>query len=146
MNWNDIQILYWRELKSALRERSIVINSVLIPILLYPLLLWLTYTGMTFVSGQTSEMQSRIVLVDFPASHEQLKRELENGKRITIVNSSDPASALKTGSIDVIVRFDEGTGNNFRAHLTYDESRPQSSHTLIRIEQKLTDYRERYIQ
>src|SRR5215471_16346654 len=121
MNWKDIQILYWRELKSALRERSIVVNSILIPILLYPLLLWLTYTGITFVSGQTSEMQSRIVLVDFPPFHEQLKRDLARDKRITIVDSSDPAFALKSGSIDVIVRFEEGAANNFRAHLIYDE-------------------------
>src|SRR5215475_14753328 len=103
MNWNDIQILYWRELKSALRERSIVINSVLIPILLYPLLLWLTYTGFTFVSGQTSQMQSRIVLLNFPGSHEPLKRELESDKRITIVDSREPESALKTGTVDAIV-------------------------------------------
>ena len=63
MNWSDIRVLYSRELKSALRERSIVVNSILIPILLYPLLLWLMYSGLSFVSGQRSEMDSRIVLV-----------------------------------------------------------------------------------
>src|SRR5215475_14008398 len=105
MNWNDISILYRRELRSALRERSIVVNSVLIPILLYPLLLWLMYTGVTFVSGQTSELDSRIMLVNFPTAHAELQRDLSRDKRIHIIDVGDPQSALKNGSLDAIVEF-----------------------------------------
>ena len=39
----EIRTLYTRELRSALRERNIVINSIILPILLYPVLLWLGY-------------------------------------------------------------------------------------------------------
>ena len=38
MNFKDIRVLYWREIRSALRDRTIVTNSILLPILLYPLL------------------------------------------------------------------------------------------------------------
>src|SRR3954453_18882852 len=99
MNWRDIGVLYQRELRSALRERSIVVNSILIPILLYPLLLWLMYTGITFVSGQTSDLESRIALLKFPTQHEDLKRDLATDKHIRIVDSADPNAALKTGSL-----------------------------------------------
>src|SRR5215475_2018240 len=137
MNWNDISILYRRELRSALRERSIVVNSVLIPILLYPLLLWLMYTGITFVSGQTSDMTSRIALMNFPSQHEQMRKDLVAGERLQIIESQDPQSALKAGLLDAIVEFQAVGDNNFRAHITYDESRAQSSQARTRVEQKI---------
>jgi len=64
----DIRLLYAREIRSALRERNIVVNSILLPIFLYPLLLWLVYSGMTFVSGQTEGFKSRVTLKGFPSS------------------------------------------------------------------------------
>ena len=56
MNFRDIRLLYWREIRSALRDRTIVMNSILLPILLYPLIIWLVYTGITFISGQNEEL------------------------------------------------------------------------------------------
>jgi hypothetical protein len=64
--WADIQLLYVRELRSALRERNIVVNGILVPIFLYPLMLWLIYTGITFVGGQTEGFASRMVLQGLP--------------------------------------------------------------------------------
>ncbi len=146
MNWNDIRVLYFRELKSALRERSIVINSILIPIILYPLLFWLMYTGFTFVSGQTSELDSRIVLVNFPAQHEELRRDLANDRRIKIVASPDPLPDLHRARIDAIVEFaPEGQGN-FRTKIAYDESRDQSAQARTSVEQKIAAYRQRFLQ
>ena len=54
-NGKDIGLLYIRELRSALRERNIVINSILLPIFLYPALLYLAYTGISFAGGQTEK-------------------------------------------------------------------------------------------
>src|SRR5215472_11405094 len=119
MNWNDIRVLYGRELRSALRERSIVVNSILIPILLYPTLLWLVYTGITFVSGQTSEINTRVALVNFPAQHQELRRELGQDKRIQIVEAKDSQAELKAGRLDLVVEFHPEADNNFRVSLTY---------------------------
>ena len=55
----DVATLYWRELKVALRERNIVVNSLLIPALLYPSMLWATFTGLAFVMGETEAQRSR---------------------------------------------------------------------------------------
>ena len=146
MNWNDIRILYLRELRSALRERSIVVNTILIPIILYPLMLWLMYTGFTFVSGQAAEMDSRVMLVNFPATHPELRSNFTIDKRIKIIDSTDPQSDLRNGSLDALVEFTPEGANNFRTHITYDESRDQSSQARSRVEQKITQYRERYLQ
>jgi len=146
MNWRDIYILYLRELKSALRERSIVVNSILIPILLYPLLLWLAYTGVAFVSGQTSEMDSRIVMVDLPPMHQQLKSAFTRDTHIKLIDSKDPQKALESGSVDAIVEFHPQAADNFTARIEYDESRAQSSQAHTRVEQKIEQYRRRYMQ
>ena len=63
MNWSEIRVLYARELKSALRERTIVINTILLPIFLYPVLLWVMFTGITFVQGMNEGFESRVAVV-----------------------------------------------------------------------------------
>jgi len=146
MNWKDIGILYSRELKSALRERSIVVNSILIPIILYPLMFWLMYTGFTFVSGQASELDSRVAVGNLPAYHDQLRREIATDKTIKITTSADPQSDLRQGSLDAFVEFVDVTPDSFRARISYDESRDQSSQARSRIEQKVTQYRQRFLQ
>ena len=37
--WRDVWVLYAREMRAALREKTIVLNSLFIPVFLYPLLL-----------------------------------------------------------------------------------------------------------
>jgi len=118
MNWSDIRILYLRELKSALRERSIVVNTILIPIILYPLMLWLMYTGFTFVSGQAAEMDSRVVFVNFPDKYPELRRDFTIDKRIKIIDSKDPLTDLQNGTLDALVVFTPEGEKNFRTHIT----------------------------
>lgn len=48
----DVLVLTQREMRSAFRETSVVLYSVLLPLLLYPFLLWLMVTAMTFIEGQ----------------------------------------------------------------------------------------------
>lgn len=55
IDFRDVRILYVREIRSALHERNILFNAVLMPLFLYPLFLWLMYTGISFVMGQTDD-------------------------------------------------------------------------------------------
>src|SRR5215470_5046275 len=119
MDLKAIGILYWREIRSALRDRTIVTNSILLPIFLYPLIIWLVYTGITFVSGQNEGLKSRIMLKDFPAAHETLKKEFERDQSILLVTSPDPADDLRNGTLDALVEFMPAqstlpAANNFR--------------------------------
>ena len=52
MDWRQVGLLYRREIRAALREKSIVINSILIPAFLYPFLLWAVLNGILFATGQ----------------------------------------------------------------------------------------------
>jgi sodium transport system permease protein len=151
MNFRDIRVLYLRELRSALRDRTIVTNSILLPIFLYPLIMWLVYTGITFVSGQNEELKSRIVLQNVPAAHLSLTKDFEADKSIVLVHSTAAAAEIRGGTLDAVVEFlpaksDLPIQNNFAARITFDESRDQSSRAKSRIDQKLSRYREAYLE
>ena len=64
----EIRLLYLRELRAALRERNIVVNSILIPLFLYPVMLWMMMSGWSFVRGQEERFVSRVALVGLPAA------------------------------------------------------------------------------
>src|SRR5215813_8619362 len=151
MNFRDIKILYCREVRSALRDRTIVTNSILLPILLYPVLMWLVYTGITFISGQNEELRSRIVLKNVPPAHPNLLKEFRNDKSMVLTTSAAPAAEIRNGTLDALVEFlppktDLPIQNNFAARITFDESRDQSSRARSRIDQKLSRYRESYLE
>ncbi|HYK89969.1 MAG TPA: ABC transporter permease [Acidobacteriota bacterium] len=145
---SDIRLLYARELKSALRERNIVVNSILLPIFLYPVLLWLVYTGITFVGGQTEGFSSRVVLKGLPATHQLLKTDLEQDKQIEIKESSQPDSDIQAGKIDLLIEFLPAQGpaaslpGNFQVRLTYDNSKDRSSIARNRLSEKIRRYRD----
>jgi len=151
MSVRDIRILYWREIRSALRDRTIVTNSILLPILLYPALIWLIFTGITFISGQNEEMRSRIMLKDVPAAHAILRSLFETDKTVTLVHSSDPAADIETGALDALIEFlppkaTVDSVNNFVTRITYDESRDASDRARNRADQKISRYRDTYLQ
>jgi sodium transport system permease protein len=145
MNWTDIRLLYVRELRSALRERSIVVNSILIPIVLYPLMFWLIYTGFTFVSGQMSELDSRIVVQHLPENDALLLRDLKQDARIHMVDSADPEGEIRRGTLDAVVQFATESGT-CQVRIIYDESRDKSSNARSRVEEKVRAYRDRCVQ
>jgi sodium transport system permease protein len=151
MNWKDIRVLYLREIRSALRDRTIVTNSILLPIFLYPVMMWLIFTGFTFISGQNEELKSRIMLKDVPAAHAILKKEFETDKSIVLTMSDDAARDIRNGVLDALVEFlppetDVPVENNFETRITYDESRDQSNSARLRVDQKLSRYRETYLE
>lgn len=63
LRWQDVRLVYLREVRAALRERGIVVNSILIPLLMYPVLLWLMFLALTFAKGQEERFVSRIAWV-----------------------------------------------------------------------------------
>jgi sodium transport system permease protein len=143
----DIGLLYLRELRCALRERNIVVNSILLPIFLYPLLLWLVYTAISFVMGQTEGFVSRVTLQNPPAAQAALQKELERDPQIQLISSQDPASDLREGRLDLLIEFlppqdGPAIAGNFRARLMFDDSKDRSSTARTRITGKLRRYRD----
>ncbi len=157
LDWGQVRILYGREMRSAWRERDIVINSVLIPFLLYPLMLWLAFTGLTFVQGQTEGQVSRVLAGEWPDGHPRLARALEGVQSIRWIEPEDPVSAdperaIAEGALDVWIEFPPATGDtavlagNFTVRIAFNGSRERSVEARDRIRREIDRYRDEWIE
>ena len=151
MDWHDIWILYRRELRSAMRERTIVVNSILMPLFLYPVMLWVMFTGMTFVTGLAERTTSRLVILDPPSAHVAIMDSLDAEPGIEIRDDViDPDSAvvlIRAGALDALVEFlppeagARGLDDNFRVAIRYDRAVERSRRARNRVQSLVADYR-----
>ncbi|MHB1192032.1 MAG: ABC transporter permease [Longimicrobiales bacterium] len=157
MNPTHIRLLYLRELRSALRERAIVVNGILMPVFLYPVLLWVMFTGITFVQGLNEGFTSRVVVEGaLPPAHASLLDSLVAGEHILVLGReadtlpvpADPAAALQAGDVDAIVRFEAGATlpDNFRVHVRFDRSESRSRMARDRVEEMVSAHRSRWLE
>jgi sodium transport system permease protein len=144
----DVWAIYRVELRSALRERNIVVYSILLPLLLYPVLLWVMLTGFSFVQGQTEGIVSRVALVDLPREHDALRQRIAGDPQIRISSDGTDIDAamsdLRASRVDAVIRFaaDEKPGfENLAADVAFDGARDRSASARGRIETILDDYR-----
>lgn len=146
--------MFLREWRGALRERTIVVNSILIPIFLYPFLLWLAFTGMMFVMGQAEGARVRVPAPNWPAAHPKLRLKLEHDPGIDWVARAGAATDLeaqvKAGKIDAAIEFlpptnsAAGLAGNFQARILYDQSREASVAARDRLADPIERYREEW--
>ena len=155
MNWSDIWVLYRRELRSAFRDRTIVMNGILVPVFMYPIMMWVMMTGLMFVLGQMDRESSRLVILDPPSEHSALVDTLGAQTNLEIqedVISEDSAMVLlRAGDLDALVEFlpptDEGSAleDNFQVLIRYDRAVGRSSQASARVESAIADYRSEWL-
>lgn len=150
MTFRDVRVFYLQELRSALRERNIVIYSILLPLLLYPALLWLVFTGVTFVRGQSAAQVSRVALVGLPERHEALRAELDADPLVDVVEvaSADAVAAeMRAGRLDAALDFSPHAAagaeppGDVRISIAYDDSKERSSVARDRVTAVVERYR-----
>ena len=155
LEWRQVGILYGREMRAALREKTIVINSILIPIFLYPFLLWAAFSAMIFVQGQTEGFASRIWVGEWPRGHPALRRSFERDDRLQLTDpkeaAGDPAGKIKDATLDAFVEFLPVQGaaaalaGNFQARITFNESKERSVTARQRVAAAVERYREYWL-
>ena len=152
--WRDVWVLYAREMRAALREKTIVLNSLFIPVFLYPLLLWAVFSGITFVMGQTEGFICRAAISGWPAAHPKLRLILEHNDKLDLVEPMDLERAkqqIRTGELDALVQFLPASGTkaalpgNFEARITYDSSRERSEEAQKRLSGAVDQYRQDWV-
>jgi len=152
--WRDVFVLYRWEVRSALRERTIIINSILVPILLYPVLLWAAFTAVSFAQGQTEGLLSRVAVGSEPAGHADLIQAIRTADRVRVVEPAPVPTAaealVRSGDLDAWIEFlppaAAGLDGNFRVRLAYDESKERSDAARERVTAAIDDYRARWIE
>jgi len=155
MDLRQIWILYRHEVRSALRDRSIVAMSIVIPLVMYPLLLWATFAAMNFVEGQAERLTSRIAVLDAPPAHAVFLDSMASSGRISVTEwtqgEAAGRAAVARGRIDAFVRFDAppaagaSLDENFRLRLFYSAARDRSERARAQVEEALNAYRGAWI-
>lgn len=155
MKLGQVWTLYQRELGAAVRERSIVVNSILLPVFLYPVVLWLSFSALTFVQGLTEGYVSRVAFFDLPAAHSAIGDSLSSWEDVRVVDGlSTPQQARNTvrdGDLDAVVEFlppDQDAAvlnDNFVVRVSYDRSEARSLRARDRIAQLVQQYRSSWI-
>jgi sodium transport system permease protein len=149
-----VWVLYRQELRSALRERNIVVYSILLPLLLYPLLMWAFFSAITFVKGETEGFVSRMAIDGLPAEHDALRATLTRDPKIAIVASDAPhdqvVADLRSGRLDLIADCEvvgprDVSPPNLDVHVTYDASRDRSVAAKDRFVDALDRYRAEWL-
>ncbi|MFO1476392.1 MAG: ABC transporter permease subunit [Verrucomicrobiota bacterium] len=152
LDWSQVRILYVRELRAALRERAIVVNSILLPLFLYPFILWAGFTGLMFVQGQTEGFASRVQVAGWPHDHPALPVAFERDSRIhtTVGPDSRAADRIREGGLDGYLEFigvtNASVPGNFEVKFLYDESKERSVSARDRVHDVLRHYRDRWLQ
>ncbi len=149
MNWREVRIVYGHELRSALREKTIVINGILMPIFLYPVLLWAMFTALSFVQGVNDGFTSRVAIEgEVPAAHAALLDSLDAAVELAGDRGrvADPRDQLAAGKLDLVVTFapsPEGDrlADNFQVALAWDRAESRSSTAHDRVQSVINDYR-----
>jgi sodium transport system permease protein len=151
--WREVATLYVWEIRSALRERSIVVNSIAIPLVLYPFMLWAMFTGVTFVQGQAEGLVSRVALLETGAGGSvpaELLASLRDDPRVRLITPSggDRAAAerrIREGEIDALVEVEPLPGalaGNLRVRVSFDTARERSALAKDRVAELVDRYRE----
>ena len=149
LNLTDTRLVFLRELRAALRERSIVINVVLVPLFMYPVLLWVAYTGLSFVIGQTENFTARVMIAGGAGEGAALVGKIEAADRVTVTSMEEPLEAIRDGRLDLLVEFaprDGGSADDFEVRITGDTSKDRSRIARGRVEDLVTRHRAAYLE
>ncbi len=140
----DVWLLYWRELRSALRERNVLLYSLLVPALLYPTVLWMIISADSMVRGMLEQSRSQVALVGLPEDHRVLEALLTEDKEFTLQTETEASARqlLKRGRVDAFALFERGAHGELKVRIYYDGSRLHSKIAKGRLEGVLSRYRD----
>jgi ABC-type Na+ efflux pump permease subunit len=97
-----VLVLLTREIRCALREKNIIVNSILIPLLLYPFMLWAVFTIISVVEARTSGLQFTVAAPAELRATALISGLMPNSSTLESP-AGNPESLLAAGSVDAYV-------------------------------------------
>ncbi len=155
VNLRQIWVLFTHEVRCALRERNIVIYSIVLPLVLYPAQLWIGFAGVSFVQGQSARMTSRVAVLAPPPTHSELLDSLKANDRIQVIEPTEDREELITrisvGDLDALLEFtppgQDGLAldGNFGVMVSFNAARDRSASARARLAAEVEDYRRGWV-
>jgi len=99
MNWENIKLIFSKELIGTLRDRRTIITMVIVPLVFYPLL----FAGVGYLSMignvKSEETVSKIIVSGGEFAPQLVKDFRENKKIEVILSEDDFQSSLQKGEV-----------------------------------------------
>ena len=152
MNWNNIRLVYFKEILGAIRDRRTLISMIIIPLVFYPLLFFgIGYFTMT--GQQKTESLPSIIAVHGEENAPGLIEILKEEEKIQLtgipVNNQE---GLESGEIYLLIEIpdDFNVNKNLNGNqsiiIQYDSTSQYSQTARRRIINVLEKYRQQIVQ
>lgn len=147
MNFRKVKIIYFKEMLETLRDRRTLISTILIPIILFPVLMFGMGAVVVTMMKKTEAEATRIALIGEEHASSFVSLLLE-GDDFQKVDVEDFKSALKEKEIHAAIEFPSGfeekltLGENSEATIYYDGAELRSSIAKEKLSGELKDYQD----
>lgn len=152
MNWNNIRLIYFKEISGAIRDRRTLISMIIIPLIFYPLL-FLGIGYFTIMGQEKSESLPSIVTVRGEKYAPELIEILKKNEKINLVYlEENQERALEAGEIYLLIEIPEDFNLNtsqespIKIVVQYDSTVQYSQVARRRVTNLIEDYRQQIIQ
>ncbi|MGE3840009.1 MAG: ABC transporter permease [Vicinamibacterales bacterium] len=147
LRWSHILLQARWEIRSALRDRTIVVNSIVLPLVLYPFLLWAAFNAVAFVRGLTDDMVSRVTVLAEPQAPDITERLAQTDDVVLISQPGGRAaseSLVLRGDIDALVLIQSTGPSLFNADISivFDGTRERSVLAHSRLNAAISRFRD----
>jgi len=147
MNFRKIKIIYHKEMLETLRDRRTLISTILVPIILFPVLMFGMSAVVVTMMRKTAGEVTKIALVgeEFASSFVATLLEGNDFQRVEV---EDFKSALKEKQIHAALEFPSdfeerlARGENSEATIYYDAAELRSSIAKEKLKDKLKEYQD----
>jgi len=147
MNFRKVKIIYFKEMLETLRDRRTLISTILIPIILFPVLMFGMGAVVVTMMKKTEAEATRIALIGEEHASSFVSLLLE-GDDFQKVDVEDFKSALKEKEIHAALEFPSDfeekltLGENSEATIYYDGAELRSSIAKEKLSGELKDYQD----
>ena len=152
MNWNNIRLIYFKEISGAIRDRRTLISMIIIPLIFYPLL-FLGIGYFTMMGQEKSESLPSVVTVRGEEYAPELMETLKKNEKIDLVYfKENQEKALEAGEIylllDIPEHFNLNTSQESTKNIVvrYDSTVQYSQVARRRVTNLIENYRQQIIE
>src|SRR6056297_63816 len=152
MNWNNIRLIYFKEISGAIRDRRTLISMIIIPLIFYPLL-FLGIGYFTMMGQEKSESLPSVVTVRGGEHAPELMETLKKNEKIDLVYfEENQDKALEAGEIYLLIEIPEDFNVNTSQEspknivVQYDSTVQYSQVARRRVTNLIEDYRQQIIE
>ena len=151
MNWNNVRLIYCKEILGAIRDRRTLISMIIIPLVFYPLL-FLGIGYFTLIGQEKSEALPSFVAVSGGENAPQLMEILKQDEKINLIQfNENTKEEFRTGAVYLLIEISVSfTANEVQESpqaiiLQYDSTMQHSQLARKRVTALVDNYRQQII-